>query len=87
LNYYIFYLTDKSNITYEFYLKGKSLQYLEGSILRYSTGVISTNKGSIYTMNFESAFLRHIPEWELNQLRKNDFAMINENRSYNLSHI
>jgi hypothetical protein len=83
--YFILYLIDNNDVAYDFYLKGKSALHLYDSILQYSDGVLHTNKGVIYTMNFTSAFLRQIPLWETEFLNKKKFAVINENRSYNLN--
>lgn len=69
----------------EVYLKGKSIMFMEERIGRYSNGCLATSKGSIYTSNAKSAFIREIDLNYFPYLSKRDFATINETSSYDVS--
>jgi hypothetical protein len=58
---------------------------LEERIERYANGCLATRKGSIYTSNAKTAFVREINVKDFPHLTKNDFALINETSSYDIS--
>ncbi len=66
-------------------MKGKSIKYMEERIHRYSNGCLATSKGSLYTSNANSSFIREIDLKEFPHLSKRDFATINETSSYDMS--
>ena len=82
MKYFILYITDQYNGTYEYYIKGKSSNYIVERLERYSDGCLATSKVSINTNNLTSAFVREINPNDFPLLSKKDFAIINENRSY-----
>lgn len=85
MKYFILYVTFKDHSTDEIYLKGKSLDHLEERIERYANGCLAISKGSIYTSNAKSAFIREINLRDFPHFTKNDFALINETSSYDES--
>jgi len=86
LKYFILYTSNDGSFK-EFYFKAKTYKHLDDRIKRYCNGLISTNKFGIVTSNIDFSYLREIDLRCHPELNKNDFAIINENRSYCLSEI
>ncbi|WP_316572049.1 hypothetical protein [Neobacillus sp. YIM B06451] len=84
MKYFVLYVTWGDTRIDKFYLKGKSYSFMEERIERYSNGCLSTNKFTIYTDNAVYGVLREVPPGEALEIGKNEFALINENRSYDV---
>ncbi|MFF2450562.1 hypothetical protein ACFVSW_26310 [Neobacillus sp. NPDC058068] len=85
MKYFIVYFTHTDNLTTEYYMKGKSADYMINRLKWYYKGIITTNKWGIKADNLKSVFVREINPKEFPDLSKRDFAVINENKSYSLS--
>jgi hypothetical protein len=83
MKYFILYITDQYNVTTEYYLKGKSSNYVVERVERYTDGCLATSKVNINTFNLSSAFVREINPDDFPLISKKDFGIINENKSYN----
>ncbi|WP_409294043.1 hypothetical protein V1498_12445 [Peribacillus sp. SCS-26] len=84
MKYFIVYVTfDEDNVK-EFLFKSKSGKFLEEQFKRYPNGIISTNKFGISTINALSAYLLEIELKLYPEYSKKDFAIFNENSSYNI---
>lgn len=66
----------------DYFLKGKSMEHIEERIHTYSEGILSTNKWTLMTCNVECGYLREVSLDEYPEMKKKDFAMINENNSF-----
>jgi hypothetical protein len=82
MKFFILYFTDKDGVTNEFYLKGKSMNHMLERIERYSNGTLSSSKGTLYMSELTSVFLQEVNLNNYPNLKKRDFGIINENRSY-----
>ncbi|RHW31497.1 hypothetical protein D1B31_22080 [Neobacillus notoginsengisoli] len=82
--YFVLNVTFRDDETEEYYLKGKSMEYMEERIRCYSEGGISTSRWTIATKNAVSCFLREVDPAavEFPELSKRDFVSINEHRSF-----
>ncbi|WML46688.1 hypothetical protein RCG23_13625 [Neobacillus sp. PS3-34] len=85
MNYFILYVTSKAHTTSEYYIKGKSIDYIVERMGRYSNGCIATSKLSFCTYNAISMFVREIDLKHFPYLSKKDFGTINETKSYDLT--
>ncbi|WHY86051.1 hypothetical protein QNH39_26345 [Neobacillus novalis] len=83
--HFIVYFTHTNNLTTEYYMKGKSADYLVNRLKWYYKGIITTNKWGIKADYLLSVFVREINPYDFLNLSKRDFAIINENKSYSLS--
>ena len=81
MKYFILYVSQSQDFTHELYVKSKSMEHLLMQIERYADGCLSTSKGSIQTINIASIFAREV-EPSQTHLKKNEFAIINDNKSY-----
>ncbi|MDQ0415663.1 hypothetical protein [Mesobacillus stamsii] len=81
MKYFILYVSHSQDFTQELYVKTKSMEHLLMQIERYADGYLSTSKGSIHTINVASIFAREVEPSQI-PLKKNQFATINENKSY-----
>ncbi|SDN05907.1 hypothetical protein [Bacillus sp. OK048] len=82
MKYLIVYFTHTNGRTFEYYMKGKSADFLLNRLEWYCDGIVRTDKGIIKTDNLKSIFVREINPNDFPHLTKRDFAMINENKSY-----
>jgi hypothetical protein len=86
MKYFILYVFFNDNFSpTEIYLKGKSIKFMEKRINRYSNGCLATSKGSVYTSNAISSFIREIDFKNFPYSTKRDFATINETSSFDVS--
>jgi hypothetical protein len=84
MEYFILYVTSSHHTTLEYYIKGENMDYILGQMEKYSNGLLVTSKESICTYNAISMFVRQIDLKHFPNLSKNDFAVINERKSYSL---
>lgn len=82
MKYFIFYVTFHEGFTKEYYIKGKSIDFMLERIERYSDGYLSTSKFGLLTHNVQSIYVREIEINHFPYLSKKDFAVINETKSY-----
>lgn len=85
MKYFVLYCISDDGHIFEIYLKGKSMKHMQERIIRYSNGILCTNKDSIMTKNLVASFIREVNPKEYPQLTKRDFAIINENWSMDSS--
>ncbi|MFJ5718139.1 hypothetical protein [Neobacillus sp. NPDC093127] len=83
--HFIVYFTHTNNLTTEYFMKGKSADYLVNRLKWFYKGIITTNKWGIKADYLLSVFVREINPNDFPNLSKRDFAIINENKSYSLS--
>jgi hypothetical protein len=81
MKYFVLHTLD-SGFNMEYYLKGKSFNHIEERIKKYSNGILSTSKWTLVTGNINLGFLREVQPKEFPNLKKQDFATINENHSF-----
>jgi hypothetical protein len=86
MKYFVLY-TASDQYNAEYFLKGKSVEHMEKRILFYSDGILSTNKWTLVTSNVECGYLREVSLTEYPDLKKRDYAIINENNSYSESEL
>lgn len=82
MRYFILYVFNQNMTIREFYFKSRSFVQLEDRIRYYSDGCIFTSKFAIDCDNIFLGFLREIDLEFHPELKKTDFAMINESESY-----
>ncbi|SFB04781.1 MULTISPECIES: hypothetical protein [unclassified Bacillus (in: firmicutes)] len=82
MKYMIAYVTFKDGVTNQYYIKEHSVKLLLEKVALYSNGCLATSKFSLQTSNALSLYVREIDLKKSPELRKIDFAMINEARSY-----
>lgn len=82
MNYFILYVTSNQNVTEEYYVKGKSMNFILEQIGYYSNGLLAISKGTICTYNALSMFIREIDLLHFPYLTKKEFTKINIAKSY-----
>jgi hypothetical protein len=78
-------ISECSPFSHEYYIKGNSYDDVYELIRKYANGILCTDKFSICTQNFIFGFLREIDLKAFPLLTSNDFALIKERSSYDLS--
>jgi hypothetical protein len=78
---------EQSSFSHEYYIKGQELDEVVGLMMKYSNGVLSTNKFHLCTQNIKFGYVREISLQEFLHIDSREFALINERNSYDLSEI
>jgi hypothetical protein len=86
MKYFVLH-TFNDKYTDEHFLKGKSYEHIEERIQKYADGMLSTNKWTLITSNLSRGYLREIDLAEYPEVKKRDFAIIDENLSFSGSEI
>jgi hypothetical protein len=61
----------------EYYIKGKSLNDITNQIMKYSNGLLCTDKYTLCTHNIKFGYIREIDLKALPGFSSSDFAVIN----------
>jgi hypothetical protein len=78
---------EQSSFSHEYYIKGKELDKVVSQMMKYSNGILSTDKFHLYTQNIKFGYVREINLQEFPHLDSREFALINERNSYDLSEL
>lgn len=87
MKYFILHVAvdEEDDFSKDYYIKGKSIEYVTERITHYSNGCLCTTKFSLLTQHVQHGFIREIDLKHYPGLTAKAFGQINESRSYNLS--
>jgi hypothetical protein len=78
---------EHSSFSQEYYIKGQELDEVVRLMMKYSYGILSTNKFHLCTQNIKFGFVREINLQDVPHIDSREFALINERNSYDLSEL
>jgi hypothetical protein len=80
-------IDEQSSFSHEYYIKGQGPDEVARLMMKYSNGVLSTDKFHLCTQNIKFGYVREINLQDVPHINSREFALINERNSYDLSEL